>query len=227
MRESLSKQKAIIYFTLSFIVIVSFLIFYISCKSKSPTDSTSALNGLVANQSTNNTTTSSSTTTTIKPGNSPPNTTTIITSRNLTTTTSSISTSTTSSPTTTTSRGYIRLEWCSVTANGKEISNGDIVGAGVSHDPNEPVYTIIGISVRNVGNTPAENLKFTLTQLPSFMSCAHILDGFNTIRFINDKGKCENSPQAFLIRTNVITSIAKFKIQGEYGLPPFYFEVWR
>jgi hypothetical protein len=226
MRESLSRQKAFIYFALSFIVIVSLLIFYISCKSKSPTEPGSPSHIQIAAQSTNNTSTSSSTTTTIKPGNSPTNTTTLITSRNLTTTTSSPSTSTTSIQTTTTTRGYIKLEWCSVTANGKEISNGDKVYAG-GPDPFEPVDTIIGISVRNVGNTPAENLKFALTQLYSPMSVASILDGFNSIRFINDKGKCENSPQAFLVRTWVITSIAKFKIQGEYGLPPFYFEVIR
>lgn len=86
------------------VILLGILGFYLSCKSKSPTEPASTLHNQVASQSTNNTTTSSSTTTTIKPGNSPTNTTTLITSRYLTTTsTSSSTTSTSSSSTTTTS----------------------------------------------------------------------------------------------------------------------------
>jgi hypothetical protein len=128
------------YFFIAFILILGILAFYVSCKSKSPTDANAASSDALAAQgakSTTQTTTSSSTTTSVKPGQSPTNTTTLITSRNLTTTStrtttsssSTTSTTTTSrkpTPPTTTSRkptttvpttsvGVCNLEWCEVT----------------------------------------------------------------------------------------------------------------
>ncbi len=98
------KNRAYHYVVFILIILSGIVLFYLSCKSKSPTEATSALHNQVASQSTNNTTTSSSTTTTVKPGNSPTNTTTLITSRTLTSTSSTTSSTSTTSTSTTTSR---------------------------------------------------------------------------------------------------------------------------
>jgi len=102
--KSINKTKAFSYFVLCSILLLSVLAFYLSCKSKSPTEANTPLGETRATRGANRTaqtTTSSSTTTTIKPLSSAAISTTIITSRNLTTT--STSTTTTSIiPTTTT-----------------------------------------------------------------------------------------------------------------------------
>ena len=128
------------YFVLFLIILIAIFAFYLSCKSKSPTEATSALNDQISVQSTNNTTTSSSTTTTVKPGQSPTNTTTLITSRTLTTTstsTTSTSTSTTTTtsirPTTTTSVhstcATAKMELVEVKVNGTPVADGSMFTA--------------------------------------------------------------------------------------------------
>ena len=77
--KSFANRRSYHYLILIAIIFIGILAFYLSCKSKSPTEATSALNNQIAGQSTNNTTTSSSTTTTIKANNPPTNTTTLIT----------------------------------------------------------------------------------------------------------------------------------------------------
>jgi hypothetical protein len=136
-KESIIKRKAYYYFVLFLIILFGIFAFYLSCKSKSPTEATSALHNQVFAQSTNNTTTSSSTTTTSRPGSFPTNTTTIITSRTLTTTSTS-TTSTTTSTTTTSIRptattsvhstcATAKLELVEVKVNGTPVAdNGTI-----------------------------------------------------------------------------------------------------
>lgn len=170
------------YVIFCFILLLGILAFYLSCKSKSPTESTSALNGQLAGQNANNTTqttTSSSITTTVKPGSSPPNTTTLITSRTLTSTstrttttaTSTTSTTTTSRKvTTTTTRRPTNLLWCSFHVmdwNGREydVNDGDTIpGSAVSITKFYP-------RVQNVGTNPIANVTVTLRRVttnPSF-----------------------------------------------------------
>jgi hypothetical protein len=121
MEENGIFKRKTCYFFIAIIIFSGILIFYLSCESKSPTESTSSLHKQVAVQSTNNSTTSSSTTTSVKPGNTPTNTTTLITSRTLTTTSTSTTTSTTTSvPTATTTStakptttiASANIKWC-------------------------------------------------------------------------------------------------------------------
>jgi hypothetical protein len=121
MKENCIIKRKAYYFFIAIIIFSGILIFYLSCESKSPTESASSLNNQVAVQSTNNSTTSSSTTTSVRPGNTPTNTTTLITSRTLTTTsTSTTTTTTTSIPTATTTStakptttiASANIKWC-------------------------------------------------------------------------------------------------------------------
>jgi hypothetical protein len=132
MKSSSFPKERFYYFVLFLIILIGIFAFYLSCKSKSPTEATSALHNQVFAQSTNNTTTSSSTTTTSRPGSSPANTTTLITSRTLTTTsttTTSTSTTTTSIRPTTTSSVHstcatAKMELVEVKVNGTPVADG-------------------------------------------------------------------------------------------------------
>ncbi len=196
----MNRQNFHWYFILCFILILAVVAFYVSCKSKSPTESTSALNGQVAGQnanSTTQTTTSSSTTTTVKPESSPTNTTTLITSRNLTTTSTSTST-TTSIPTTTTttkrptttSIGNPLLKWCSVTING--IPRGEVYDI----PPNSKKLTI-GISIKNVGTAPAKKVAANLYIEDPSDNIFPVSDGYEYLGTIPADNKCYGSSSAF------------------------------
>jgi hypothetical protein len=121
MEENAIFKRKDYYFFIAIIIFSGILILYLSCKSKSPTESASSLHKQVAAQSTNNTTTSPSTTTSVRPGNTPTNTTTLITSRTLTTTSTSTTTITTTSIPTATTTSTLKptttvasanIEWC-------------------------------------------------------------------------------------------------------------------
>jgi hypothetical protein len=162
-------------FIVCFIILSAALVFYLSCQSKSPTDTAVPATESLAARSTKGTTqttTSSSTTTTIKPVNSASISTTIITSRNLTTT--STSTTTTSTPEVTTSVIHPpNVKFCYIigvykcysygasarSAKGVKVPasvkiyNGDTVEV--------PIYCCLALNfyVHNLGGAPAENVK--------------------------------------------------------------------
>jgi hypothetical protein len=158
-----------------FIILSGTLVFYLSCQSKSPTDTAvPATESLAARgtKGTTQTTTSSSTTTTIKPLSSASISTTIITSRNLTTT--STSTTTTAPPTTTTTRvGIPNVKFCyiigylipMVDGVGAHSAKGVKVAKKITIYNGDTVYVPIGYClslnfyVHNVGGSPAENVK--------------------------------------------------------------------
>jgi hypothetical protein len=179
MKAKMDKGKNFyLYLILSLILFIGMVVFYVSCQSKSPTDTAvPATENLTARgtKGTTQTTTSSSTTTTIKPLNSASISTTIITSRNLTTT--STSTTTTSTPEVTTSVihppnvrfcyiiGFLTRMFDDIgTRSAKKlvtprkqvkfyIYNGDTVYVPYAYHFSFELY------VHNVGSAPAENVK--------------------------------------------------------------------
>ncbi len=208
------KIKLYYYFVLILIILFAIFAFYLSCKSKSPTEATSALHDQVSAQSTNNTTTSSSTTTTSRPGSSPTNTTTLITSRTLTTTSTRTTTTSTSIPatstssrktTTTTRKQKCELRWCQVVINGTDIvHNGDTyyVQAGqdlyidlvVANDwPKMMTYVGTAILVPPPGFlTYTLNFPTPTVQFPPDGSCVTIEDPFtiHILGSVNDGDSC-------------------------------------
>jgi hypothetical protein len=167
-RSSFNNLKAYHYLLFTIILLLGILTFYLSCKSKSPTEPASQLYNQISTQSTNNTTTSSSTTTITQPGNSPTNTTTLITSRYLTTTsTTTSSTPTTSTSTTTTSVPSPYLEWCAFYVERcvsgwcvkHSVNNGDTINSGS--------WTGFHIfpKIKNKGTAPAENVTVTVKSI--------------------------------------------------------------
>jgi hypothetical protein len=173
MKGKMNKGKYFyLYLILSLILFIGSIVFYVSCQSKSPTDTAvPATESLAARgtKGTTQTTTSSSTTTTIKPLNSASISTTIITSRNLTTTST-----TTSVPSTTTTVSVNLapdVRFCYVIGNYKRenipflgaktivlptqvtIYNGDTVYIPFGYSLNLDVY------VQNIGGSPAAHVK--------------------------------------------------------------------
>jgi hypothetical protein len=162
-------------FIVFFIILSGALVFYLSCQSKSPTDTAvPATESLAARgtKGTTQTTTSSSTTTTIKPLNSASISTTIITSRNLTTT--STSTTTTSTPEVTTSVIHPpNVKFCYIIGVYKYMLDG--IGARSAKGMKVPapvkIYNgdtvnvpwgfclALNFYVHNLGGAPAENVK--------------------------------------------------------------------
>jgi hypothetical protein len=148
MKENLISKRKTYYFLSAIIILSGILIFYLSCKSKSPTEAYSSLQNQVAVQSTNNTTTSSSTTTSVRPGNTPTSTTTLITSRSLTTTTSIES---------------CNMEFCQVTYsinNGKAhaVQNEGTIFVNIGDEVK------ISISIKNTGIANARKADALLLQ---------------------------------------------------------------
>jgi len=184
-----NKLRAYSYLVLFSILLLSILAFYLSCKSKSPTEANAPLSENLTGKGANRTaqtTTSSSTTTTVKPGSHRTITTTLITSRNLTTT----STSTTSTSTTTTIPGAttsIKLppdvqfcdiigvyEWLYGTAyNATPVLPGNIVIKN-GDTVNVPHGTCLRVKifVKNVGGSPAYHVKI----IPVFKFPTQYLD---------------------------------------------------
>ncbi len=180
------KKYLFSYFIICFIVLSGIVVFYMSCKSKSPTETNALSNDTLETQGVNNTTqttTSSSTTSTIKPGNAPTNTTTLITSRNLTTTsTSTTSTSTSTTSTSTTSRNAPLLQWCTFyvrfhRAGGSAeyyVDNGDVI---TEHWDYGTLW--IYPKIKNVGTDPAENVSISIQNITknTHRNIVHIYKG--------------------------------------------------
>jgi len=198
MKNSLPNNlKAYHYLVFIFILLIGILVFYLSCKSQSPTEATSAMNNQIAGQSTNNTTTSSSTTTTIQANNPPTNTTTLITSRTLTSTstsTSSTSTSTTTSrPTTTTTIAEPNLQWCSFTVDNyywgypKLITKKDRLCGTYEGDP----MTLSNFVMKNRGSIPAENVVISVDKIIGNLNNISITQANTGPGRIPNSGQCE------------------------------------
>jgi hypothetical protein len=148
MKENFINKGKAYFFITAIIILSGILLFYMSCKSKSPTESSASLPNLVASQNTNNTTTSSSTTTTSIPANTPTSTTTLITSRSLTTTTSIAA---------------CNMEFCKVTCsinNGKPqaVQDADTIFVNIEDEVK------ISISVKNTGIADARKADAVLGQ---------------------------------------------------------------
>jgi hypothetical protein len=169
-KEPIAQGRSYRYLLLIFILFIGILALYLSCKSKSPTEATSALNSQIAGQSTNNTTTSSSTTTTIQANNPPTNTTTLITSRTLTSTstsTSSTSTSTTTSrPTTTTTIEQPKLQWCSFIYENIYYPVKPVTTRGqLCYCYDGSLITLSNFVMKNMGSVPAENVVISVDKI--------------------------------------------------------------
>jgi hypothetical protein len=174
-------KKNYSYFILCFILLIGILIFYLSCESKSPTDATAPSTETLAargTKGTTQTTTSSSTTTTIKPLNPAAASSTIITSRNLTTTTVGVL------PTMTTTISQLPdVQFCDIMVLYEKWNINILDAKGVLPPENLPPkifvknggtiripfwgYCVkIYIRVKNVGGTPANNVKIILDNMP-------------------------------------------------------------
>lgn len=196
-KKPLAKGQSYYYVLLIFILIMGILAFYLSCKAKSPTEATSALNNQIAGQSTNNTTTSSSTTTTIQANNPPTNTTTLITSRYLTSTstsTSSTSSSTTTSrPTTTTTIVEPNLEWCSFTYITACTQVPEIIrkrGEFLCCYDDDYMY-IYNFVMRNRRSVPAENVSISIDKIIGDLSKIKVIQANMGPGTIPNTGQCE------------------------------------
>jgi hypothetical protein len=197
------------YFVICFILILAVVAFYVSCQSKSPTESAAALHNQVSVQSTNNTTTSSSTTTTTQPGQSPSSTTTLITSRNLTTTSTSTSTTTsipitttTTKKPTTTSIGTPLLKWCSVTINGTQYANGS------RYDTTDHSKKLtIGVFIKNRGTALAQKVAANLyIEESTWEEGFKVYDGHEHLGTIPDDKKCYGTQTAFYMEVSPVVS---------------------
>jgi hypothetical protein len=232
MKDKMNKGKNFyIYLILGFVLFIGMVVFYVSCQSKSPTDTAvPATESLAARgtKGTTQTTTSSSTTTTIKPLNSASISTTIITSRNLTTT--STSTTTTSTPEVTTSVIHPpNVKFCYIigvftnwldgigTRSAKDmkvlapvkIYNGDTVYVPWAYCLSLNFY------VHNLGGAPAENVKiipqniFTTNSIKTEIAVGPI--EFPVIAVLDNDGICVKHPlssfyQCEIYRLKTLTS---------------------
>jgi hypothetical protein len=197
-RKPLAKGRSYHYVLLIAIIFIGILVFYLSCKSKSPTEATSALNNQIAGQSMNNTTTSSSsTTTTIQANNPPTNTTTLITSRYLTSTstsTSSTSSSTTTSRlSTTTTIVEPNLQWCSFTVYNSYWEYPKLI---TKKDPWTGTYegapmTLSNFVMKNMGSIPAENVVISIDKIEGDLTKISITQGNTAPGRIPNSGQCE------------------------------------
>lgn len=222
-RNPVNNSKAYNYLIIGCILLLGVVAFYLSCKSKSPTESSSPSNETMAVRGTTQaarTTTTSSVPTALRSGKSPTNTSTIITSRNLTTTT----TTTTSIPVTTTSSikgattsiGAGELEWCTFRVRltrppwQVNVNNGD----SFNWPYKLPVLLSISPSLRNIGGTAVRNVNVILR-----------IGGTGYYQFFNDSvqfsripanGRCQDFP--FILPLSQLSRIANEEQFGDVSV---------
>jgi hypothetical protein len=167
-RKSLHNKNIAAYFVFASLIVLCIIGFYISCKSKSPTEIQAVNNSNLSAQRTNNAQRPTTTTTTIKarPMNAANMSTTIITSRFLTTTTtSSTTTTTTSIPTTSIQEPRPYIRWCPydswivippATMLYKYIKENATLRLDL---PEGIAFVFIWPNIKNAGEIPAENVK--------------------------------------------------------------------
>jgi hypothetical protein len=164
-RKSLHNKNITAYFVFASLIVLCIIGFYVSCKSKSPTEIQAVNSSSLSAQRTNNAQRPTTTTTTIKarPMNAANMSTTIITSRFLTTTTTSSTTTTTISiPTTSIQEPRPYILWCLY-----EIwLLPPFIEKYIADDGTLNIYlpmggaiVLIWPSIRNAGDMPAENVK--------------------------------------------------------------------
>jgi hypothetical protein len=236
-RNPVNNSKAYNYLIIGCILLLGVVAFYLSCKSKSPTESSSPSDGTAAVRETTHatrTTTTSSVPTALRSGKSQPNTSTIITSRNLTTTTTT--TSTTSIPVTTTtsikkvttSIGAGELEWCTfrvrLTRPPWEVN----VNNGDSFDWPYMLKVTLSISpsLRNIGGTAVRNVNVILR-----------IGGTGYYQFFNDSvqfsripanGICQDFP--FILPLSQLSRMANEEQFGDVSVsqlpsPPIWVRI--
>jgi hypothetical protein len=206
-RISLHNKNITTYFVFAFLTVLCIIGFYISCKSKSPTEIQAVNNSNLSAQRTNNAQRPTTTTTTIKarPMNAANMSTTIVTSRFLTTTTTSSTTTTTTSipgPITTSiqePRPYIL--WCpydSLIGIPPETILYKYIKENATLRLNLPegiAVVFIGPNIRNAGDIPAENVYvrcLSVTANPPHPSWARpFYDAYNgTFAYIDNDNNC-------------------------------------
>jgi hypothetical protein len=228
--KSFIKRSAYSYFILGCILLLGVVAFYLSCKSKSPTELSSPSSGTTAVRGASHaarTTTTSSVPAAIKSGKSQINTTTIITSRNLTTTsttttTTSIPTTTTSIREATTSIAIPELEWCTFAVMIPYIyvfyvNNGDRLDI----PPSSQLPLIIIPSLKNIGGAPATNVRVTLKKVEGTGQYS-IFNPSVKFPWIPNNGRCKDfpMPSSQLLKIQNNDSLGDFSIsQLPAGLP--------
>lgn len=167
-RKSLHNKNITTYFIFASLIVLCIIGFYVSCKSKSPTEIQAANSSNLSAQRTNNAQRPTTTTTTItaRPMNAANMSTTIITSRFLTTTTTSSTTTTTTSipglATTSIQEPRPYILWCAYDIwilppfIEKYIADDGTLNIDI---PIGFAIIVIWPGIRNAGDIPAENVN--------------------------------------------------------------------